>query len=149
MLDECYWPHHRELERKAREAHGSALIIDCHSFPSRPLPVDLDQTRNRPDFCLGTDPFHSPAELAVQFRSQLEGDGFRVELDHPYAGTLVPTFAWQKDPRVMSIMVEVNRRLYLVDEPWDISRGEDFGKIAEVLKRVVLSATELARLAAS
>ena len=147
LLDKWYWPHHRELEKRtldALAAHGRALVIDCHSFPRLPLPVDLDQTPNRPHFCIGTDPFHTPGELAEAFKSQLQRDDYTVALDRPYAGTLVPSFAWRKDPRVISIMVEVNRRLYLKDEPRDVSCGKDFERIRRVVRGLVLSATQSA-----
>ena len=72
LLARYYRPHHEALEAAAAAAltaHGRCLIIDCHSFPSRPLPYELkvsaDRWRviHRPAVCLGTDttlPPHAP-----------------------------------------------------------------------------------------
>jgi len=72
LLARYYRPHHAALEAAtaaALAAHGRCLIIDCHSFPSRPLPyefkVSADRWRviHRPAVCIGTDttlPPHAP-----------------------------------------------------------------------------------------
>ena len=65
-----YIPHHQKLTDAVEEslqANDHSLIIDGHSFPSLPLPYKLNQTAFRPDFCLGTDDFHTPEELVTKF----------------------------------------------------------------------------------
>ncbi len=52
LLDRYYIPHHRALTRRAElelESSGSALIIDCHSFPSIALPYEISQDLERPE----------------------------------------------------------------------------------------------------
>jgi N-formylglutamate amidohydrolase len=39
--------------------------------------------------------------------------GYSVEINAPYQGTIVPAKHYKKDPNVHSIMIEVNRRLYM------------------------------------
>lgn len=111
-----YDAHHASLERLvemelARE--GAALIVDCHSFPSTPLPCDQSQTRPRPPFCIGTDAFHTGEHLVRTAVSALGKSGYQVGIDSPYAGTIVPTRHFLQDSRVSSIMIEVNRSLYM------------------------------------
>jgi len=57
LVSQYYETHHQalltEVEREL-EKFGKALIMDCHSFPSCPLPCDSDQTIPRPQFCIGT-----------------------------------------------------------------------------------------------
>ena len=80
LLRRFYDPHHEALGRWARKAveeHGTALIVDCHSFPSEPLPCDLNQARPRPDMNVGTDPFHTPPELAQMLKEALEAGAGR------------------------------------------------------------------------
>jgi N-formylglutamate amidohydrolase len=64
LLARYYRPHHAALEAAtaaALAAHGRCLIIDCHSFPSRPLPYELKASADRwkvvhrPAVCIGTD----------------------------------------------------------------------------------------------
>ncbi len=120
LIDSFYRPHHRRLSKAvdgALEEHGYALIIDCHSFPSQPLPYDLDQDPTRPDVCIGTDPFHTPGWLQEAALSAFQSAwrNLTVGVDRPYTGALVPLAAWNREPRVLAVMIEVNRRLY-VDE---------------------------------
>jgi N-formylglutamate amidohydrolase len=66
LLKSYYVPHHAALEAAVTTSlkrHGHCTILDMHSFPSRPLPYELDQGRDRPDICLGTDEFHTPERL--------------------------------------------------------------------------------------
>ncbi|MBR4168526.1 MAG: N-formylglutamate amidohydrolase, partial [Lachnospiraceae bacterium] len=39
--------------------------------------------------------------------------GYSVAVNRPFAGALVPLRFYRKDPRVMSVMIEINRRLYI------------------------------------
>lgn len=131
LISEYYRPHHEELNEWARSAladNGRCLLIDCHSFPSQPLLCDQDQTPDRPMFCVGTDPLHTPPyitkslvealeELAPEFPTAPNPAFSRVVLvDRPYSGTVVPSRFFGVDPRVESVMIEVNRRLYMDEE---------------------------------
>ena len=118
LLNKYYRPHHAQLTLLAQEAlarFNHALIIDAHSFPNLPLPCDDSQTTDRPDICLGTDAFHTPDWLIDLVRGHFEQTGYRVELNSPYGGTMVPLSLYKKDKRLSSIMIEINRRLYLDD----------------------------------
>lgn len=116
LLQRFYDPHHEALSRwseAAVEKYGRALIIDCHSFPSHPLPCDLDQTTPRPEICLGSDAFHTPFELLNQMRNAFESKFSSVAINRPYAGSIVPLWAYEQEPRVTSIMIEIRRDLYM------------------------------------
>ena len=70
ILKDYYWTHHAKLSdavNKQLQLYGKALILDCHSYPSKPFKRDLDKSSNRPDFNIGTDDFHTPAPLIVCF----------------------------------------------------------------------------------
>ena len=65
ILRRFYDPHHAALERlveEERKEKGTALILDGHSVYHRPLPYEKDSAR--PDFCIGTDGFHTPRKMA-------------------------------------------------------------------------------------
>lgn len=116
VVEKYYKVHHQRLteavERQLNQ-YNSALLIDCHSFPDTPLLRDIDQDPQRPDFNLGTDAFHTSPELANLAEQFFVERGFTVEINRPYAGTLVPMRWYNNDKRVQSLMLEVNRRLYL------------------------------------
>jgi N-formylglutamate amidohydrolase len=116
LLQRFYDPHHRQLAQAAADqlAHGRhPQIVDCHSFPSRALPCDRDQRADRPDFCIGTDRFHTDADLVGKLRDCLESRGLTVGIDWPYSGALVPNCFYQCNVRVRAVMIEVNRGLYM------------------------------------
>jgi len=108
--------------------YGIALIVDCHSFPSQPLPCDKDQSMPRPDFCIGTHPVHTPEALAQMTAMNLEKMGYNVRMNQPYEGTLIPIEFYEKDRRVVLIMVEVNRRLYMDETTGTKTGAFDFIK---------------------
>ena len=111
-----YKTHHQALLTEVKielEKYGKALIVDCHSFPSHPLQCDRDQSIPRPEFCIGTDSFHTPRRLSQAIARNLKKMGFSVRTNQPYEGTLVPMAFYRKEHRVASIMIEINRSLYM------------------------------------
>lgn len=116
VLQEHYWPHHQRLTAAVDAQlllHGRATLVDCHSFPALPFRRDLDQQLPRPHFNIGTDAFHTPPELIERAIAYFAHTGYSLGVDRPYRGTLVPMAHYQRDARVRSIMLEVNRDLYL------------------------------------
>ena len=105
-----------ELVERTLSAHGRALIVDLHSFPSSPLPYEFDHTARRPRICIGTDPFHTPKHLSDAVEGAFAGSGWDVATNTPFAGTYVPLRHLGRAPEVTSVMVEVRRDLYQ-DEP--------------------------------
>lgn len=116
LITRYYETHHQTLLAEVKnelEKDGKALIVDCHSFPNQPLPCDRDQSVPRPDFCIGTDSFHTPKALIQASVQSLKEKGDSVGINKPYEGTFVPLSFYKKDSRVTSIMIEVNRSLYM------------------------------------
>lgn len=149
-LDHWYWPHHVELERMVNDVTarlGVCLIVDCHSFASVALPYELDQTSDRADFCIGTDSFHTPSRVRDAIVAAAEDEGYSVAVDVPFAGALVPLSSYRKDRRVLSVMIEVNRRLYM-DEDSGLKR-HDFEEVRAAVERIIVIAAEAAARVAS
>jgi N-formylglutamate amidohydrolase len=145
LLDRFYRPHHARLTERvaaALAAHGMALIIDAHSFPDQPLPMELDQRPDRPDICIGTDPFHTPAALVERLVAACDALGWSVQVDAPYAGAMVPGRFFGRDPRVQSVLIEVNRRLYVENGPRGVRRAAGFTAVREQVQRLVWAAVD-------
>ena len=116
LLRRFYHPHQEALAgavAERLEKSGACLVIDCHSFPSEARAFELDHEAPRPDINLGTDAFHTPFDLIARATSAFAEQGLWVQVDRPYKGALVPARYYRADVRVRSLMVEVNRRLYL------------------------------------
>jgi N-formylglutamate deformylase len=116
LLSRFYWPHARLMEavvESALDEHDFCLILDCRSFASHPLPVELDRDTHRPDICIGTDDFHTPPAVVRAMQDLFQSLGWTVAQNRPYAGTYIPLRFLHSDRRLLSIMVEVNRHLYM------------------------------------
>ena len=135
ILDDYYWKHHNQLTERVNiqlEQFGNATIVDCHSFPNEPLKSALDQSPIRPDFNIGTDKFHTPQKLidvSIQFFKE---KGFSLGVDTPYSGAIVPMLFYNKNKSVASIMLEINRKLYL-KEPTN-EKSEQYQEIKKVVQ---------------
>lgn len=116
---------------EALSARGRCLVLDGHSFPSRPLPYELDQRDARPDVCIGTDSFHTPSWLCELATAAFERADFSVAVDRPFAGALVPAAYYAGEVRVAALMVEINRALYM-----DERTGERLASFTEFRQRL-------------
>lgn len=135
LLYSYYRPHHQRLTAAvtaALAAEGQATVIDCHSFPSVPLPYEVDQDRQRPDICIGTDEFHTPDSLSDALVQFFREQGYIVALNQPFAGSIVPMAYYGVEKRVRSVMIELNRGLYL-DET-DAQKKPAFAALSEDLQ---------------
>ena len=146
ILRNYYEPHHAKLTDAVDAALarvGEARIVDCHSFPDSPLQCSLYQGDAKFDFNIGTDTFHTPTEWIDASVRFFTDRGFRLGIDEPYSGSIVPMKHYQKNRQVKSIMLEVNRNLYMNK---DYSRGPRFDEIqvviSEFLKLIKLSIFE-------
>ena len=118
LLRRFYDLHHAQFAWTVNEMlqrFPRCLIIDVHSFPSKPLPYEPDQTPQRPDICIGTDSFHTPPQLADAALGFFASRGWSVRENSPFAGSIVPLPHYGKERRVASVMVEINRSL-IMDE---------------------------------
>ncbi len=116
ILEGFYRPHHwllTSMVEKSLLKCGSSLIVDCHSFPEEPLTSSVYTGNLRPDFNIGTDFFHTPREWVPDLEAYFLEQGYTLGIDIPYSGSIVPMRYYQKDKRVQSIMLEVNRKLYM------------------------------------
>lgn len=116
LLQKYYHPHHEKLAaavKKELERKGYSLIIDCHSFSSIPLPHEYDQSPDRPDICIGTDQYHTPAWLSETVNDLFVRAGLSVEINRPFSGSIVPMKYYLSNPKVLSVMIELNSKLYM------------------------------------
>ena len=144
LMRDYYHPHHARLETAVASAidrYGRCTLIDCHSFPSVALPYECaDHSRERPDICIGTDDFHTRSALTDAFVRAFQQAGWRVGLNDPFRGALVPRSRYRKDARVEAVMVEINRGLYLRET--DATPLAGFADIAERIRGCCRDALE-------
>ncbi|WP_396594341.1 N-formylglutamate amidohydrolase [Brevundimonas sp. R86498] len=135
-------PYHAALSalmHQTRDRHGTALLVDWHSMPSRAVPTG--RSGRGVDVILG-DRHGAACRGAVtrRVRSLFEAEGWRVGLNTPYAGGYSTQIWGQPDSGFQAIQVELNRALYLDEQTLEASA--EYGRFLKALERVI------ARLAA-
>jgi N-formylglutamate amidohydrolase len=119
ILRTYYDPHHAALTQAVDDAlakAGACLIIDVHSFPSKPLPYEPDQSSYRPRICIGFDDFHGAFLGDGSWKKAYRRAKFldyEVKVNEPFSGSIVPLKHFKRDRNVFSVMVEVRRDLYM------------------------------------
>jgi N-formylglutamate amidohydrolase len=136
-MDKLYWPYSdafRNLVTEQLDQFGSCLIIDGHSFPSKALPYE-DEKLIRPDLCFGYEPFHEPNGLLDSFEVVSSREGLKTARNQPFSGSYVPADFFLKERRVKSIMIEINRSLY-VNETKGV-KSAHYDRLAATLGRLL------------
>jgi N-formylglutamate deformylase len=115
LIDQYFKPYAKaftDLVGNLLKKHNSVFIIDVHSYRVNQHPNAVNHGQARPPICLGTDAFHTP-----QWLGQLAKDCFltvgEVIENQPYAGSYVPLDFYEKDPRVLSVMLECRADQFL------------------------------------
>jgi len=143
LIEDYYRPHHQalsDLTGKVIAEHGQCFILDGHSFPLVPLPCELRQSLFRPEICIGVDAYHTPASLRDAAVQLFKEAGFTTAINHPFAGAMVAQGYYQTDKRVIALMIEVRRDLYMDERNieklavFDSVRRRIRGVISEIFK---------------
>lgn len=137
IMSELYRPYalgFKEEVSAILDRFGRCLIIDGHSFPKHPLPYE-DPSLERPDICIGFDSYHAAESTVTAVETATLKAGMTVRRNQPFAGSYVPISRYKEDPRVTSIMIEVNRGLYM-DEVTGEKRP-DFDRTARLVDSLV------------
>lgn len=139
ILKLYYDKHHKNFEILVEESlkdNDSCLIIDAHSFPSVSLPYELHSQGSRPDICIGTDSFHTPQKIADYLYEAFSDLGYNVGINNPFCGTIVPLKFYGKEKKVHSIMLEINRSLYMDEKIGQ--KNNNFQRIKKDIEKIIL-----------
>ena len=142
ILENWYDTHHSKFGKTVKEklnSFGKCIIIDCHSFPPIPLPYEIDKSTDRPDICIGTDSFHTPDELAEILKKEFLVRGYSVKENSPFSGAIVPIDYYMTEKRVVSVMIEVNRKLYMDDRG---KKTDGYQKVKNDIKNIIMNTFE-------
>lgn len=144
ILKKYYDPYHEEFERKVRtiiKDYNECVIIDCHSFSSTKQEHELVNDEERPEICIGTDEFHTPQSLAVFTGDFFKGKGFSCKFNIPHAGSIVPIPFYNKDKKCTSIMIEINRKIYMNEE--NGKKLDTFEQLKKVIEEYIFNVTNM------
>ena len=113
-----------------------AFIVDCHSFPNIPFPWENDVSE-RPDICIGTTDSHTPLEIIDPLVKYFNSYNLTVNINNPYNGTIIPSDFINRADEVHSIMIEVNRKLYLDNKYHKNSLFNDIKKMINGALKII------------
>jgi N-formylglutamate amidohydrolase len=136
-LRDIHTPYHDAINRALEVVHvrwGAALLIDLHSMP----PIKGD---DGPDIVIG-DRFGASAssELTATAEALLNGMGFSVAINAPYAGGYIVSRHAKPHQNIHALQIEVDRRLYLdaaLDQP-----GPGLMRMQRTILKLIESLTE-------
>jgi len=116
LIKNYYNPHHQIFNEKVSQIlkrFNRCVIIDGHSYPTTPLPTQINY-QSTPEIGIGTDDLFTSPQLIELTEKYFKSHGFDVQLNEPFTGTIIPSEIYQsKDTRVQSVMIEVRRDLYI------------------------------------
>jgi len=115
-----YDEYHKNLDditRKVLEEDNTLLILDCHSFSDKMTSHFFEAPF--PDICIGIEERYYDQDILDIIINKIKELGYSYRINYPYKGSLVPNCVINKEVhgRVISIMLEINKRIYL----WDIN----------------------------
>ncbi len=134
-------PYHAALAglmQAARARHGRAVLVDWHSMPAR-----AGGPGRGVDVVLG-DRYGSSCDPAItrRLRALFEGLGWRVALNHPYAGGYSTQLWARPDEGFHSVQVELSRALYFDEAAMTPAAG--WSRCEKGLAQVIAGLTETA-----
>ena len=114
-----------------RDAHGHAVLIDCHSMPS----VQPGR-RGLADIVLG-DRFGSSCDPRITARAEREfrDRGFSVARNAPYAGGYTTRRYGKPKRGIHALQIEINRGLYMNEQ--DVARLPAFDDMRDAIGGVI------------
>lgn len=134
-IDECehiYDEYHRDFTNLVNQylsLVSPVVIVDCHTFNSDPLPWE-DVNLPRPDICIGVNVNNIDLRLVKDVYRYFFNHGLSVSINVPYSGSIVPSH-FIDDEDVVSIMIEVNKSLYLNNE---YGKSDSFEKCKDIIR---------------
>ncbi len=130
----CWEPYHVALASLIAETvatFGACLLIDCHSMPAHPA-----HGLNPPDIVLGDAHGTACAPRAARMIEEgLQGLGYRVRRNDPYAGGYITRHYGRPREAVHALQIEIARGLYMDEAAIRPHAGLDV--LADHLSRLI------------
>jgi N-formylglutamate deformylase len=138
-----YWhPYHEMLQKlldDARQRHGQAVLIDCHSMPHEAMDGVAKTGIRRTDVVLG-DRFGASAtgEVVDRLEAAFVAAGFVVTRNAPFAGAYITQAYGRPKKGQHAVQVEIDRSIYMNEKL--IRPNGNFEAVQAALRDVVQEA---------
>ena len=120
-----YLNHQHKLANLLVEHHNS-LLIDCHSFSSRPTILQPDASRNQDvDICIGfnEDNTRPSDEVLSIVYEHFHNKGYKVAVNTPFSNSKTV----ETPAKYTSLMIEINKTIYMDEST--LAKAESFEKV--------------------
>jgi N-formylglutamate amidohydrolase len=147
-IERYHAPYHASLQQEldgAYGAFGSVWHVNCHSMPSVSTKMSPEGPGVvRPDITLGDRDGTTCAPAFTAFvRDYFAGRGYSVTINDPYKGAYLLSACSNPDGARHSLMIELNRRLYMDEETLEKNAG--FARLQEELTGLITALAGFAR----
>ena len=118
-----YADFHAEVSKRIVDLAGNVILVDCHSFSA--LPNMLNSNPPDIDICIGfNDDETRPDKVVIgNIVQHFKSRGYKVGVNEPFSNSktfMVPV-------KYHSVMIEVNKRLYMNE--YTLEKTEGFDKL--------------------
>ena len=111
-----YDNHHKKLDDMVTDIlnkNNICYILDLHSFSDLFVKKIFNYDDN-PDICIGVEDEKTDLELLNITMDHFKEYNYSVKINFPYKGSIIPNKYYSvNDNRIKTMMIEVNKRLYL------------------------------------
>jgi N-formylglutamate amidohydrolase len=139
IYDNYYVEFNKKIDGLLKQ-YDDCLIIDCHSFNSIPLQMDLNKNLNRPDICIGFNECNILSNKLNQILGNVKNyfnkRGYSVGYNNPFSGSIM-TDEFKNNNNVDSIMIEINKKLYLNEN--NSEKNSNFEAIKKMINELTMS----------
>ena len=111
-----YDKYHKKLDKITQNLlrkDDKLLILDCHSFSDKMASHFFEEPF--PDICIGIEENYYDEDILNIIINRIKELGYTYKINYPYKGSLVPNCIYNGiiKGKVVSIMLEINKRIYL------------------------------------
>ena len=136
IINSYYNLIHKKLDKAASNLIKSSkvILVDCHSFSKSTAQV-FGKAEGLPDICLGVNNIYFSQTLLEFVKAYFQNLGYSISINYPYSGAMIPdSFLNKNIANFYSIMIEVNRELYLDG----FKKNSHFKTIQKQIKRLLI-----------
>jgi N-formylglutamate deformylase len=124
------------LQQTAHQQCGYAVVVSAHSMKSTGNAMNDDPGRARPDIVVSDlDGTSAHPELARTVANLLRGQGYVVNINHPYKGGELTRACGNPSMGFHAVQIEVNRALYMNEHTFE--RHDGFASLANAAQHTV------------
>lgn len=116
-IDAYYDEHHKKLNAAVKSIFDKGkkvLLLDLHSY-SDELANSLGKKGPYPDICIGINDEYYDEKILNLIIHKIKEKGYTYQINYPYEGSIIPVGILDGSLKgeICSIMLEVNKRIYL------------------------------------